>query len=99
LCLVGYQSAIGMINSDKSQEQNYLESLRESSEFGCKTLLAREPEILLIGNSGSYAAWDPRLLEERTGLRVGGCMMGNVSAETLIPILDLVRGLERPPKY
>lgn len=80
-------------------EGDYLESLRNNTEFGCLTVLAREPELFLIGNSGSYASWDMRQLESKTGLRVGGCMMGGATIETFELILDLASHLQHPPKH
>jgi hypothetical protein len=82
-----------------ANEGDYLESLRNNTEFGCLTVLSREPELLLIGNSGSYASWDMRQLESKTGLRVGGCMMGGATIETLELILDLISHLRHPPKH
>ena len=82
-----------------STEGDYLESLRNNTEFGCLTVLSREPELLLIGNSGSYASWDMRQLQSKTGLRVGGCMMGGATIETLELILDLASHLRQPPKH
>jgi len=79
-------------------EADYLESLRNNSKIGCATLLARQPEILLIGNSGSYTMWDARRLQRITGMRVGGCMLGGASGETLLHIMELVRELKTPPK-
>jgi hypothetical protein len=82
-----------------STQGDYLESLRNNTEFGCLTVLSREPELLLIGNSGSYASWDMRQLQSKTGLRVGGCMMGGATIETLELILDLASHLRNPPKH
>jgi hypothetical protein len=80
-------------------EGDYLESLKNNTEFGCSTLLVREPELLLIGNSGSYTYWDMRQLQSMTGLKVGGCMIGGASIETIELILGLVERLDRPPKH
>ena len=87
------------LTNQTEMEADYLENLRNSTEFGCKTVLARNPELLLIGNSGSYATWDMHQLENMTGLKVGGCMMGGATVETYELIVDLTTHLPNPPKF
>jgi len=89
----------GYVANQSITEGDYLESLRNNTEFGCMTVLAREPELLLVGNSGSYATWDMRQLERLTGLKVGGCMMGGATIETFELILDLAKYAYQPPKH
>lgn len=83
----------------EANEADYLESMRNQTRFGCVTMMAREPEILLIGNSASYAAWDMRRLQKLTGLRVGGCMMGGATEEVMAQIAKMALDLKKPPKY
>ena len=68
-------------------EQTYLANLRES-ELACKTLALRRPEVLVLGDSHSYAAWDFGGLERGLGRRVGACALGGLYAESVPELMD-----------
>lgn len=70
-------------------ESSYLASMR-APEMGCRTVWMRKPELLILGDSHSYAAWDFSALEHSTRLRVGSCALGGLYLESLPALMDTV---------
>lgn len=64
----------------------YLANLREP-EIACRTLRFRRPEVIVLGDSHTYAAWDFAELERRLRLRVGACALGGLYAESVPALL------------
>ncbi len=56
---------------------------------GCQTLVARNSDIAVIGDSHSRS-FDFRQLQSRTGLAVGGCTLSGLSMETVSGLLRLI---------
>jgi hypothetical protein len=79
-------------------EENYLESLRNSNQ-GCKTLLLESPDIVFIGDSHSYAAWDFVRIARATGANIGGCMLGGLFVDSLPHLLAFVDRMPSLPRH
>lgn len=72
-------------------EVDYLANLRESSTFGCTTLVDRRPTLLFIGDSHSYTAWDYQSIAATyPNARIGACTMGGFYVETVESVLELL---------
>jgi hypothetical protein len=78
---VGYRPAAAAYLRRGTNEGDYLESLRENSKFGCLTLLQREPDIVVVGDSHAYSAFDFSVLSDGLSRRVGACVMGGLDFE------------------
>ena len=59
-------------NIDKN---NYYDSLYGNSNIGCSTLNYIKPDILFIGDSMGYRAWDFNYFRKNTNLKVGTCFL------------------------
>ena len=71
---------------------DYLANLRERTEFGCRTFLDRRPDILLLGDSHTYSAYDFNAL--RIAWRtdsISTCALGGFYAESFFIIADYMR--------
>lgn len=74
-------------------EQDYLSALRDP-DLGCRTLYARRPEVILLGDSHTYAGWDFNVLQKELGKHVGGCMIGGAYISTLHDLLVKITDLK-----
>jgi len=68
-------------------EPVYLANLREP-ELACRTLALRRADVVVLGDSHSYAAWDFAELERRLQQRVGACSPGGLYAESVPGLLQ-----------
>lgn len=79
-------------------EDLYLASLKEHRHKGCLSLAFRQPDVIFIGDSHAYSAWDMNLLQENYDEKIGACFMSGMFVDTLIPFLNFVKDLPHKPK-
>jgi hypothetical protein len=72
-----------------ANEQDYLAALRNSN-LGCKTLFARIPDVIVVGDSHAYAGWDFNMLQQKLRKSIGACMMGGIYIDSLVELVTKV---------
>ncbi|NBW64806.1 hypothetical protein EBR44_03435 [bacterium] len=106
-CVMGIYGGAGLGYAAKSAypvdylalpEADYLANLRESSTFGCSTLVRRRPDLLFVGDSHSYTAWDyQRIAAAYPSARIGACTMGGAYVETVASMVALLEDKQIHP--
>lgn len=76
-----------------AQEYDYLTALR-NGDLGCRTVFARRPDVLVIGDSHAYAGWDFLTLQQMLGKRVGACAMGGAYIDSLPDLVSKILPLK-----
>lgn len=71
-------------------KENYYNSLYGTSSIGCSTLNYIKPDILFIGDSMGYRAWDLNMIQKSTNLSVGACYLPSFTHESLEELLKFV---------
>jgi hypothetical protein len=74
-------------NMDK---ENYYNSLYGTSDIGCSTLNYIKPEILFIGDSMGYRAWDLNLIQKYTNLSVGACFLPSFTQHSFTELVNFI---------
>ena len=107
-CLIGVYGGAGLGYAAKAvypidylalPEADYLANLRESSTFGCSTLARRRPDLLFVGDSHSYTAWDyQRIVAAYPSARIGACTMGGAYVETVASMAAMLEDRRITPK-
>jgi hypothetical protein len=78
---------------------NHLVSLREISTLACLSISRKQNDIVVFGDSHSYAAIDFYKLKELAGTeKISSCSMGGLYFETLIELLETLRSSSNHPK-
>lgn len=76
----------------------YLVSLRENSTTGCLSFYERQNNILVIGDSHSYAGFDFYKLSQLTGTsKISTCTMGGLYFDSLVELIERIPKLEAVP--
>lgn len=89
---LAYVDAFALKLFPPADNRDYLVSLRENSEMGCFTYRFRQPDVLFIGDSHSYADWDFVELEQAfQPLKVSVCAMGGLYVESAAEILSTLK--------
>lgn len=87
------------ISEKNINKSEYLISLRESSTVGCSSFWERNNDILVIGDSHSYAAFDYYHLAQLVGTnKISSCTMGGLYFETLNYMLKKIASQRNTPK-
>jgi hypothetical protein len=80
-------------------EADYLLKLRDT-HLGCETIAYRDPEIVFLGDSHSYAGWDYPVLQDRLRpMRVGNCALAGMFPENIADFAALVATAGLSTKY
>ena len=80
-------------------EPDYLLKLRDT-HLGCKTITYRDPQIVFLGDSHSYAGWDYSILQDKLQpLRVGNCALAGMFPENVGDFAHLVTAAGLSTKY
>ena len=79
--------------------EDYLANLREKTEFGCRSFIQKRPDVLLIGDSHTYSAYDFNSLSVEIGTRsVSACALGGFYIESFFIIADYMSRQHYFPK-
>ena len=71
-------------------ETDYLLKLRDT-HLGCETVTYRDPEVVFLGDSHSYAGWDYVFLQEHLQpWRIGSCALAGMFPENVADFAGLV---------
>jgi hypothetical protein len=74
-----------------SHETDYLLRLRDT-HLGCETITYRDPEVVFLGDSHTYAGWDYLTMQQRLRpYKVGSCALAGMFPENLADFAGLVR--------
>jgi hypothetical protein len=68
----------------------YYNSLYGTSNIGCSTLNYIKPDILFIGNSISYRAWDMNLIQKNINLSIGTCFLPGFTQNSFQELVNFV---------
>lgn len=71
-------------------KENYYNSLYGTSNIGCSTLEYIKPEILFIGDSMGYRAWDLNLIQKNTNLSVGACLLPSFTQDSFEELVNFI---------
>lgn len=92
------RDAVGALAFDwLTADGDYLAAIR-NSDLACRTLRMRRAEVVAIGDSHSYAAWDFEQLAEATRARMGACALGGLYVETVPSMLQSMSRLPTRPR-
>lgn len=73
-----------------SHDRDYLYALRDT-HLGCKTIAYRDPDVVFLGDSHSYAGWDyPLLQDELRPAVVGNCALAGMFPENADDFLHVL---------
>jgi hypothetical protein len=77
---------------------DYLVSLRENSTVGCLSFYERKNDILVVGDSHSYAALDFYKLSELTKTtKISSCTMGGLYFDSLVELIEKLPSFQSLP--
>jgi hypothetical protein len=77
-------------------KENYFNALYGTSDIGCSTLNYVKPDILFIGDSMGYRAWDLNLFRKNSNLSVGACFLPSFTQHSLIEIINFIENKFTP---
>jgi hypothetical protein len=96
--LVAARDAVGVMAFGwLTNDSDYLAAIR-NSDLGCRTLRMRRAEVVAVGDSHTYAAWDFEQLGDAMRARVGACALGGLYVETVPSILQGISRLPTRPR-
>ena len=75
-------------NVDKN---NYYDSLYGNSEIGCSTINYIKPDILFIGDSVGYRAWDFNFFRKNTNLSIGTCFLQSFTEHSFEELIYFIK--------
>lgn len=83
---------------DDRDVKDYLVSLRENSTVGCLSFYEKKNDILVVGDSHSYAALDFYKLSELTKTtKISSCTMGGLYFDSLVELIEKLPSFESLP--
>ncbi|MBG0791664.1 MAG: hypothetical protein H0S80_14330, partial [Desulfovibrionaceae bacterium] len=96
-CLSLLGRSIGL--EDTVRPENYLTLLNDNDTYGCKNSIRVHPDVLVVGDSHAYAAFDFNLLAKGLGTRrIATCTLGGSYTESLLFALRHYEALGALPK-
>lgn len=83
----------------EANEQDYLLRMRDT-HLGCQTVQARQPDVVFIGDSHSYAGYDyVHLQDALRPARVGNCALSGMRLPNVLDFLAAAKTNGVRPKY
>ncbi|BDQ32978.1 hypothetical protein JCM14722_05200 [Pseudodesulfovibrio portus] len=99
--IVGFIYFLGMCIDleDTIRPEDYLALLNDNDTYGCKNSIRIHPEVLVLGDSHAYTAFDFNMLAEALGTyRIAACTLGGSYTETFLFALKHYESLGELPK-
>jgi len=82
-----------------THEPDYLLKLRDT-HLGCKTITYRDPQLVFLGDSHSYAGWDYAMLQDALRpVRIGNCALAGMFPENVADFVSLVTAAGLSTRY
>lgn len=83
---------------DERDISDYLISLRENSTAGCLSFYERDSNILVVGDSHTYAGFDFYKFSQLAGTsKISACMMGGLYFDSLVDLIEKLPQFESIP--